>query len=204
MPGWGALHLDMRTMVQAYTGPDHQGVALALAHHFGLPAFAAGGMSEAKVVDQQAGIEAALTLLMNAVVGGHLVHDVGYLESGLAGSLAQLVICNEALAWVKRATQPLEVSAESLAVETVDQVGPDGQFLDSEHTLQHFQEHWYPELFERDNYEGWLAAGAKTLAERAGERVDEILAAHRPSALPDQVTRTLRAIVARAEAQAAG
>ena len=117
IPGWGALALDMRSAVQVYTGPDHQGVAQSMAHHLDLPMLALGGATDAKLVDQQAGIEAALTLMLDAVVGSQLVHDIGYLESGLSGSLAQIVICDEILTWVKRALYPVEITSETLALE---------------------------------------------------------------------------------------
>ncbi len=201
LPGWGALPLDMRTLVQAYAGPDFQGVALALAHYFGLPAFSAGGVTDAKIVDQQAALEAGLTLMANQIAGGHLVHDVGYMESGLSGSLAQLVICDTALEWIKRATRPVGVSPETLAVDLVQSLGPDGSFLETDHTLRHFREQWHPDLIERDNLDGWLEKGGQSLAERAADRVREILAEHQPPGLPAEVEQAIRQIVERAEAQ---
>jgi len=195
IPGWGALALDMRTAVQSYTGPDHQGVAQAMAHHLDLPMLALGGATDAKLVDQQAGIEAALTLLFDAVVGSQLVHDIGYLESGLSGSLAQIVICDEILTWVKRALQPIEISTETLAMELIHETGPDGQYLDKKHTLHHFREQWHPLLFERNNYEGWVKKGSQTLEERAAERVNEILHTHKIEPLPEKIKEALRDIV---------
>ncbi len=193
--GWGALAMDMRTAVQIYTGPDHQGVAQAMAHHLDLPMLALGGASDAKLVDQQAGIEAALTLLLNAVTGSHLVHDIGYLESGLSGSLAQIVICDEILAWVKRALLPVDVCQETLAADLVHAAGPDGQYLDKKHTQRHFREQWHPILFERDNYETWAKKGSKTLEQRASEKVDQILTSHIPDPLPAKVKQALKEIV---------
>ena len=89
IPGWGALALDMRTTVQSYTGPDHQGVTQSLAHYLKLPMFAEAGTTDSIALDEQAASEAALTLLFNAVAGSQVIHDVGYLESGLTFSLAQ-------------------------------------------------------------------------------------------------------------------
>jgi trimethylamine--corrinoid protein Co-methyltransferase len=197
LPGWGALPLDMRTLVQPYAGPDFQGAALAVAHYFGLPAFSAGGVTDAKVVDQQAAMEAALTLMVNRTAGGHLVHDVGYMESGLSGSLAQLVICDAALEWIKRATGEVEVSPETLAVDLVEQLGPDGSFLETDHTLRHFREQWQPELIDRDNLDGWLEKGGQSLAERAAARASEILAGHQTPTLPAEAARAIHAIVER-------
>lgn len=199
MPGWGGNMLDMRTTVQPYADPDKRALVPDFVHFLGLPMFALAGCSDSKAVDQQAGIEAALTLMTDALCGGNIVHDLGYLESGLTGSLAQLAICDEILSWLEHFVRGVEINDETLALDLIDEVGPDGQFLDSEHTFKHFRERWYPNLFDRNNYDGWLASGGKTLAERAAERVGTILAEHKPEPLPKDVARTIRAIVQRAE-----
>lgn len=195
IPGWGALALDMRTTVQSYTGPDHQGVTQSMAHYLNLPMFANAGSSDSKLVDQQAAIEAALTLLFNAVAGSQIVHDVGYLESGLSGSLAQIVMCDEIIAWIKRALRPVEISEETLALDLIDQIGPDGQYLDSDHTLDHFRDQWHPTLFDRNNYQGWESKGSKTLADRAAERVDKIISSHIIDPLSDDIQKVIRSFV---------
>jgi trimethylamine--corrinoid protein Co-methyltransferase len=199
VPGWGALPLDMRTTVQPYTGPDHQGVLQSLAHYHSLPFFANGGASDSKAVDQQAALEAALTLFHNAVIGSHVVHDVGYLESGLTYSLAQLVTCNEILSWIKRSLAPVTINEDTLALDLIDEKGPDGQYIDCEHTFEHFREHWYPGLLSRTNHQEWREAGRTTLAERAAEKVDAILASHQPDGLPERVAAAIREIVATAD-----
>ncbi len=114
-----------------------------------------------------------------------IVHDLGYLESGLTGSLAQLAICDEIVAWLRHLKAPLDTSDEALALDLIDEVGPDGQYLATRHTARHCRELYYPRLFERATRETWSATGATTLAERAGRRVEELLdAAPRPEPLP--------------------
>lgn len=201
MPGWGGSMLDMRTTVLPYADPDRRVLAADYVHFLGLPMFALAGCSDSKAVDQQAGIEAALTLMTDALCGGNIVHDVGYLESGLSGSLAQLVICDEILSWLEHFVCGVEVNDETLALDLIDEVGPDGQFIDSEHTYEHFRERWYPSLFERADYNTWLADGGKTLGERAAGRVDTILSEHEPEPLTEDVAEAVHAIVERAEAQ---
>jgi trimethylamine--corrinoid protein Co-methyltransferase len=200
-PGWGSEGLDMKTLVSPYCSPNPRGLAHAMAHYYNLPSFGLGGCSESKRVDQQAAAEAALTMMAETLGGANLIHDLGYLESGLTGSLAQLVICDEIVGWIGHFMAPVEVNDETLALDLIDEIGPDGQFLDTEHTLAHFQEHWYPTVFDRHNYDRWQAAGGKSLAERAAERVNKILAEHQPEPLPQGIAQAVRAIVERAEAQ---
>ncbi len=203
VPGFGGDGLDLRTMVDPYAAPDARGPAGALAHWYGLPMFSLAGGSDAKVVDEQSGAEAALTLLVDAVSGGQLTHDCGYLESGLTGSLAQMAICDEIVSWIRAATRPIDVSDEALALGDVDALGIDGSFLETDHTLDRYMEHWYPALFDRGSFESWQTHGAATLAQRAAERVDALLAAHEPMPLQPDVAAEVHEIVERA-AEAAG
>lgn len=198
MPGWGGNMLDMRTTVQPYADPGKRALAAELVHYLGLPMFALAGCSDSKAVDGQAAAEAALTLMTDVLCGGNLVHDLGYLESGLSGSLAQLVICSEILNWLGYFVSPVEITEETLALDLIDEIGPDGQFLEAEHTLRHFRERWYPTLFNRANFDRWAAGGSETLRQRAGRQVDKILAEHQPEPLPADTAQALRRIVQQA------
>jgi trimethylamine--corrinoid protein Co-methyltransferase len=190
--------MDMRTMTAPYADPE-RGIFQAMARFYGLPAFGLGGATDAKVVDQQAAAEAALTLLAETLVGGNIIHDMGYLESGLTFSFAQLAICHDMVGWVGAFTRGVEVSDETLALDLIKQAGPEGSYLATEHTRQHFQDIWYPQLFERETFGVWQKQGAKTLAERAAEQVERLLREHKPPPLPDDVLAQLQVIVGRAE-----
>lgn len=195
VPGMPPGQLDMRTMVSTYCEPE-RGHSQALAHYYGLPMFSLGGATESKVVDQQAAAEAALTLMSETLAGGNIIHDLGYLESGLTFSFAQLLICAEIVSWVKGYTKAIPVDDESLALDVIAEKGPEGQYLDAEHTRKHFRERWYPDLFERKTYDMWIGEGGKNLAERASERVTHLLSNHKPEPLPPDVIEKLRQIVA--------
>ena len=195
VPGFGGDALDLRTMVDPYAEPDHRGMAEAMAHYYGLPMFSLAGGSDAKVVDEQSAIEAALTLFLDGVAGGHLTHDLGYLESGLTGSLVQLAMCDEIVAWLRPLLAPVEITDETLALDLIDEVGPEGSFLETEHTAAHYRERWYPELIERFSLGAWRARGSNTLAERAAARVEKLLAAHEPEPLEPDAAAAVRVIV---------
>ncbi|MBM4425121.1 MAG: trimethylamine methyltransferase [Chloroflexi bacterium] len=204
VPGWGGQGIDMLTLVDPYCGADQRGLAEGLAHHYNLPMFSLAGCTDAKVIDQQAGIEAALTLFVDILGGGGIIHDLGYLESGLTGSLAQLAICNAIVDWIRAATNEPDISDDTLALDLIDEIGPDGEFLSTDHTLTHFRNRWYPRLIERYDYSGWVENGSKTMLDRAAEQVEEILSSHTPQPLPADVAKAIRAVVERAEKQFAG
>jgi len=200
VPGFGGDALDLRTMVDPYAGPDHRGTVPSLAHHYGLPMFSLAGGSDSKRPDQQAAAEAALTMLGDALAGGHLIHDSGYLESGLTGSLVQLAICDEIAAWIRASMAPVVIDEETLALDLIDSLGPDGSFLETQHTIDHYRDRWYPSLIDRRSHSAWLARGGATLGEGAAAQVDRVLATHQAPPLPEAAEQAISAILQRAAA----
>jgi trimethylamine--corrinoid protein Co-methyltransferase len=186
--------LDMRTMVSTYAYPE-RGFFESLSHYYKAPMFALSGASESKLVDQQAAAEAALTLMADTFGGGHIIHDLGYLESGNTFSFAQLVICDQIVDWMKAFFREIEISKETLALDLIEKVGPRGSYLSTEHTLRHYREQWYPDLFERGSFDHWVRMGSRDLGARAAARVEKILQEHRPEPLPEGVRKQLRKIV---------
>ena len=81
-----------------------------------------------------------------------------------------------------------------LALDLIDQKGPDGQFLDDEHTFKHFRKLWTPNLIDQKNYDRWAAEGQKTLGTRTSERVEEILNTHKPKPLSPEIKSKIHAI----------
>jgi trimethylamine---corrinoid protein Co-methyltransferase len=198
LPGWSSSVMDMRTMVAHYCEPQKNSLIQALDHYYGLPIFSLAGASDSKLVDQQAGAEAALGILTNTLGGGNLIHDLGYLESGMSFSFAQLAICDDIVGWVQAFAGGCDVSSEALALHEIQQAGIDGQYLDHPHTLAHFRERYYPDLLDRNIYDGWMAAGSQSLLERACQKVDRILGTHEVEPLPPDVMNAVHAVVERA------
>jgi len=74
-----------------------------------------------------------------------------------------------------------DVNEETLALDVIRAVGPGGHYLVSEHTRKHFREElWLPRLADRRPWDVWQADGGKDVTVRARERVEALLAAHRP------------------------
>jgi trimethylamine--corrinoid protein Co-methyltransferase len=200
--GGGVLPIDMRTGLMSYASPEFMMGACALkdmARHYQLPMFHFAGCSDAKTFDQQASLEGALWVMLAALNGGNLVHDMGYIDNGLTTSYQQLVVMDEVVGLVARFMGGIEVSEETMALEVIDQVGPGGNFLAEEHTLKHFRENWFPSLLDRSNYSAWCENGKLSLGDRAAARARELLETHKPTPLPAELADRLATIIARAE-----
>lgn len=103
--GFGNAPLDMWTMQPAYATPlaiQISGGMCDLARFYGLPAWGEAGNSCAKICDLQAIMEASQFILMAALQGCQVAHDVGYLDSGLAYSFEFLLICDEIIDRTRR------------------------------------------------------------------------------------------------------
>jgi trimethylamine--corrinoid protein Co-methyltransferase len=188
--------IDMRTMVSPYAYPE-KGFIRSLSQRYNLPTLSLAGGSDSKVIDQQAAAEAALTILADVLMGGNIIHDLGYLESGLTFSFVQLTICNQIVDWVKAFFKDIEVNDETLALDDIAKVGANGSYLGTKHTRKYHKQTWYPDLFERGNYKDWVTKGSKSLSERARQRVETILNEHQPEPLPDDIHTQIQKILDR-------
>jgi trimethylamine--corrinoid protein Co-methyltransferase len=141
-----------------------------------------------------------MSVTIAALSGANLIHDVGYLESGLLGSFDMLVMSNEVIGMAKHILGGITVTPETLAADVINRVGPGGHYLTQEHTRQHFRtELWFPTLMDRQQRRGWEASGRKTMAERVRTKVVDILEHHEPIPIPAEVEARLKEIVAQAD-----
>jgi trimethylamine--corrinoid protein Co-methyltransferase len=88
----------------------------------------------------------------------------------------------------------MEINEETLALDLIEEVGCDGHFLATDHTLRHVRDDWQPALFDRRDYEGWQEDGGTRLEERAREKARDIIRNHRAPRLPEGVSEQLAAI----------
>ncbi len=203
VPGWNGGPYNLKTMVGNYVLADEQGVATSMGKFYDLPVFGLGGATDSKVLDQQCGAEAALGLLNAHLSGANIIHDCGFMDAGMQGSLQLMAIDSEWIGWIRAATNPVEANDETLALDLVEELGPTGDYLSDEHTYQHFREAHYADLADKRQYDSWVDQGGTSMEERAAERVESILQEHEPEPLPEDVQKALRDIVLREAARAA-
>ena len=89
---------------------------------------------------------------------GTLIHDVGYLESGLQSSCESIVFGHAAIGWAKAFMRDVPTDDEALALEEIMEVGPGGNFLARKYTRRHARDFWYDDLFDHSVYDRWDAA----------------------------------------------
>ncbi len=183
--------MDMKTTVFSYGAIEMAmmvGGMAQLSQKYGLPFFSTAGCTDAKQVDVQAAAEGSLQDLVMATVGGGLVHDTHcWLDHGSILSPEHLVIGQEILSMVKKFTQGIDVSDETLALSLIDKIGPGGTFLMDPHTMQNFKSVIYPELFQRTKSQAPGTVVESTLEDRLRTRTLELMESQAPAPLAQDI-----------------
>jgi trimethylamine--corrinoid protein Co-methyltransferase len=192
--------MDMRFGTVTAGGPDGVRFMITmgqLCRRWGLPMVGMSYGGDSKDADEQGAMEAVYYGFGTVLGGVDLVFDAGCVEGGLLFSPELLVISDEAAGMTRRAVEPIEVNEETIGLDVIRAVGPGNVFLGEDHTLAHFRELWNPQVLSWEGRREWEMAGAKTLRERAREKVFEIWETHKVDPLPDEVLAGMRGIIER-------
>lgn len=199
----GICHaFDMRTTQMIFSGPEQAlfGVAMTqMGKFYGLPVYINVGLTDSKRPDAQAGMEAALTLGLGAAAGADIFGHMGICGVDQATSLDMLTLQNEIIAYVESTMRHIEVTDETLGIDAIAEAGPGGTFIDKEHTARHFRkELWFPRLLDRDFYQVWKEAGARSTEERCRQVRLEILKTHEPEPVSRETEDAMQTVLAAA------
>ena len=157
-------------MTDPYLAPEAllaQQVGIDMARHYGLPSFSYAGMSDAKVLDEQWSAEAALSMVYGSLSRATLLHDIGYLESGLQSSYESIVLGDELAGYARRFLADVAVNGTALALAEIAAVGPGGSHLATNYTRRSLTAtSGRPACSTAPSTIVGAAAGATTLGER--------------------------------------
>jgi len=169
-----------------------------LARRYRLP-WRASNANAANYPDAQATWESAASLWACSSAQANIIyHAAGWMEGGLCTSFEKFVIDCEMLQQLAYYHQPVGVSDEDLAVKAIQQVGPTGHFLGSEHTQARYKTAFYsPFLSDWSNFENWEDAGALTTIQRANRIYKEALQNYELPPMDTAVREELKMFVER-------
>jgi trimethylamine--corrinoid protein Co-methyltransferase len=198
-------NMDMLTTIYCYGSPE---MALLSAGYTDItkwlrvPEYETAGCCDTKIFEEQSAMEASINIATAALIGGNMIHDVGYLDSGLTSSMELMVASDEIISMLKRIMRGIPVNDDTMALDVMEAVGPGGHFMEQDHTYNRFKtEIWRPKLIDRQNWENWNTAGAKRYGERVHERVIELLETETEPLLDDAMYKEMRRICELADAR---
>jgi trimethylamine--corrinoid protein Co-methyltransferase len=170
---------------------------VAIAKKLGLPSQSYMALSDAKILDAQAGAETFGSALLAALAGVNSVSGPGMLDFLLVFSLPKLVfddeMCGQALHFVRDVAPQDDLPT----TELIEQLLADQHLIMAPHTTAHWPEALYlpSPIVERDNRENWTKAGAQDTYARAVAETDRRLAAYRQVETDPRIEEELQRII---------
>lgn len=194
--GGAPMYFDMRFSTTSLNAMEAELISAAyaqMAKFYGMPCHTYAALSDSKLVDVQAGLETGMSGLMALQAGINVISGTGVIDFCNTFSIEKLVIDNEICGMALRVAEGINCSEEALAVDLINELGPGGDFLSTEHTLKWFKKEPYmPSLIiDRRNRTNWEELGAKDTFRRAQSEVREIVEGHKPRALDGEQDRAL-------------
>jgi trimethylamine--corrinoid protein Co-methyltransferase len=165
--------------------------------HLGLPTHSYLGLSDAKIVDGQAGLETGMGALVAALAGANVISGPGMMDFESSQSLEKLVLDNEICGMALRMVRGIEARGDRLAGDLYGDIRNGAHFLSSKETLRWFREELYQAgtVIDRDTYDVWMSQGKKSAWDRACREVERILSCHTVEQLPDDSLKALMSIM---------
>ena len=201
--------MDPRTSICSFGSPEQSVMAVAMvqmAKRYGFPVYINVGLTDAKVLDAQAGMEKAGGMILGMLAGADTFGHCGICGTDHAGSLRWLYADNELAAYARRIARGLAVTEATLATDVVQAVGPGGNFLAEEHTVRHFREEMWlaGPAWTRQSWDEWDRSGRSSMADRIDEQVAQTLSRHEPKPLTPALAKEVDAIVDAARRELGG
>lgn len=157
--------------------------------HFGIPTQAYIGLSDAKLLDAQAGLETSMGATLAALAGINSISGPGMLDFESCFSLEKLVVDNEICGMTKRLVRGIEPKEDFPSLPRFEELLAEGHLLISDHTRKHVRDEIYfpGPTIDRANRSRWQEEGSLTIGERAHSEVTRLIAEAEPVRLPDDV-----------------
>ena len=150
-----------------------------MAHYYNIPSHTTAPDTDANRQDEQSAWEKMLSTLAGLGGANDLIMNLGMFGTGMNVSLEQLVLDNEMCRAVRRFLRGIDVSPETISLETIARVGPRGNYLMEDHTLMNLRsgEHVGLACSNAATFDKWRAAGAPDAVVVARTKAQQILEA---------------------------
>jgi len=192
---------DLRNGAYTGGGPEdflYGAATNVLADFYNIPLSMGSFATGAKEPNWQAGLENSLSTMMACIVMSDMLLGAGFLHGSRIWSYAEMMLDCEIFSIIHKVMQGIEVNDETLALGTIANVGPGGNFLSQKHTRQHMRDVFLPQFMDRRPYSEWETK--KDDARDWGlEKARKTLATHQPDPLDAHVSAELSKIIATLE-----
>ncbi len=161
--------------------------------YFNIPTQAYIALSDAKLLDSQAGFETGMGATLAALAGINSISGPGMMDFENCFSLEKLVVDNEICAMANRMVAGIAETEDHSILPVIDELLSEGHLFTSEHTMRFLRsEHLYPDkVVERGNRSHWISEGELTVNQRAEVKVNDLITRYAESPLSNQCQKEI-------------
>jgi trimethylamine--corrinoid protein Co-methyltransferase len=188
---------DLRTGAYTGGGPEDFLFGAAtnvLSDFYNIPLSMGSFATGAKEPNWQAGIEGSLSTFMASIVMSDMLLGCGFLHGSRIWSYAEMMMDCEIFSIIHKMMQGIEVNEETLALETIANVGPGGHYLAQKHTRKHTRDLFLPQFMDRRPYGEWETK-KDDARDWATAKARRILAEHQPEPLDPKISAEMEKII---------
>lgn len=172
---------DMRFVTPAIGSPETALISFAsasLAKYYNIPCRTGGSLADSKCVDWQRGVESTFTMMAALMSSASFVlHSCGVMDSFNVLCYEKYLLDEQNIEMIRKLVNGMSVHTDSEELENLSDVGPGGQFIGEEHTMDYMKDELYtPALFNKMSFTGWEDAGKKDSVQLANEAIDKRIA----------------------------
>jgi trimethylamine--corrinoid protein Co-methyltransferase len=174
--------------------------AVQLAHDWGVPALAGAFSADCpEPASWQLGRDSVYTSLLTPFAGADMVEGLGLLQAATLLLPEQIIYDDEIYHTHRVLMEGIDTSADKLALDVIETVGPGGHFLGQKHTRRTIRDIWLPELTHPAPPTDHQPLA--DIRQRSRDRFEKILIEHQPLPLPNDIRVELQSILEAAEKQ---
>lgn len=166
---------------------------------YNIPSRTMAGLTDAKMVDYQAGAETMQNLTLYTAAGVHVINEcLGVMDSITTTSYEKWILDDEMLDRLHCFSMGLNQMRIENAVDVIHEIGPGGNYLQHDSTMQNYRNIYMPAVSNWTPYDMWEKKGKPDLLQKAGQKCRLILERQCGKVLLSEVDREITAYLDKA------
>jgi trimethylamine--corrinoid protein Co-methyltransferase len=200
--GGAVMMFDLKTGFPAYGSIEWGLLSILtaqLGRFYGLPIYGSGGATNANINDAQSGYEKMSSTLLSYLAGHDMMCDAGLNANGLI-SFDSIITQNEIFAKTIHLSKDIEISDETLAIDTIRNVMAGSDYLYEDHTLKNIHRDFlYSNAGNRKAYDQWKQDGGLDSISEGNKLAKELIASYSQHKLSEEKNHKIDKILKRAK-----
>ena len=162
--------------------------------YLNIPTHAYMGLSDAKILDMQAGFESGIGAMLAGLKGINMISGVGMMDFETTQSIQKVIVDNDICGMTYRLIKGISQRDDPIAKDLLALFDEKNtHLLSHDHTLKWFrEEHYIPsKIVDRSTIDDWKEKGKLTIGQRATEQASKLIQKHPGTSLDNDIIKEL-------------